>query len=105
MINVLLDRNQAPVDNDNPLALMTVANAYFARASEMVFLIHAMEREGLVKGGRGSKDEYHMFRTGELAVFLELAKRSIDEGSRRLSAAQLEHERQTRGLDGAGWGT
>lgn len=105
MIDVLLDRVVAPMDNDNPLALMTVANAYFARASEISFLIHAMEREGLVKTGRGSGDEYYKFRTGELADFLELAKRSIDEGSRRLSAAQLEHDRQVRGLDGAGWGT
>lgn len=104
MINVLLDRVPAPVDNNNPLGLMTVANAYFARASEMAILIYAMERDGRVKGGRGSDDPYHLFRTGELNVFMEMAKKSVDEGSRRLSAAQLEHDRTVRGLDAAGWG-
>ena len=90
MINVLLDRVKvSAVDYADPLALMKIAGAYYARAREIEFIIYSMERDKLVNGKRGSQDQYHLFRTGELTSFINLAKASMDEGSRRLSAEQL----------------
>lgn len=83
---------------DNSIALMEIADAYYTRALEIKFLIHKMEREGTVRRGTGSKDPYYLFRTGELEDFLEACKRSVETGSRRLSAAQYELERTIRGL-------
>jgi hypothetical protein len=104
MIDVLLDRARTPVDNNDPLALMKIANAYYARAMEIAFLIHTLERKGIVKRtprvtDMTKADPYYIFRTGELDTFIKLAERSIDEGSRRLSAVQLEHNRHVRGLE------
>ena len=103
MIDVLLDRVDSPVDNNKPLALMTVANAYLARAREIKFRILSLERRGVVKKTPRSvdvtkTDSYYALRVGELETFIELAKEAVDEGSRRLSAAQLLHEREIRGL-------
>jgi hypothetical protein len=102
MLDVLLDRVKLPIDYNNSMALMEIADVYYTRAQEIKFRIHALEREGKVRNGRGSKDPYYTFRTGELEDFLEAAKRSIETGSRRLSALQYEFEKSLRGLQG--WG-
>lgn len=96
MINVLLARVDAPVNPDNAMALMEIADAYYMRASEIAFKIHRLERQGKVNRG----DDYYRLRTGELNDFLEACKRSIETGSRRLSALQLEFEQSRRGLAG-----
>jgi hypothetical protein len=96
MINVLLDRVNSPIDPENALALMEVADAYYMRASELTYKIHRLERQGKVNKG----DELYKLRTGELADFLEACKRSIETGSRRLSALQLEHEQAKMGRAG-----
>lgn len=90
------------LDYHNSLILMEIADAFYTRALEMKFLIHKAEREGRVRNGRGSKDPYYLFRTGELDSFLEACKRSVETGSRRLSAAQYELESEIRGLNS--WG-
>lgn len=104
MIGVLLDRVDSPVDNRDPLALMRVANAYLARAREIEFLILTLEREGTVKRtprtiDMNKADPYYTLRTGELQSFISIAEKAVDEGSRRLSAAQLQHDRTVRGLE------
>ena len=86
----------------NSLALMEIADAFYTRALEIKMLIHKAEREGKVRNGRGSKDPYYLFRTGELDSFLEACKRSVETGSRRLSAAQYELESEIRGLNSVG---
>ena len=104
MIDVLLDRVESPVDNRDPLALMKVANGYLARAREIEFLILTLEREGKVKKtpraiDTSKSDPYYTLRTGELQSFIAIAEKAVDEGSRRLSAAQLQHDRTVRGLE------
>lgn len=103
MIDVLLDRVDSPVDPDNPLALMTVANAYLARAREIEFLILGLERTGEIKRtpravDTSKADPYYKLRTGELQSFIEIAEKAVEEGSRRLSAEQLVYDRSVRGL-------
>lgn len=104
MIDVLLDRTKSPVDNGSPLGLLTVANAYLARAREMEFLIYRLEREGVVRRTPRSvdmakADPYYTFRTGELAAFIQIAEKAVELGSRRLTAARLEFDRSVRGLE------
>ena len=82
--NVILGRTPPPVESPY-LSLMEVANAYFARATEMEMLIHGLEQDHKVV--RGSP--LYKFRTGQLRSFLEMAKKQIDLGSRRLSQERL----------------
>ena len=86
-MDVLMGRTPPPIDAGH-LTLMEVADAYFARASEVQFLILKAEREGGVFKGHS----YYKFRTGELRTFLELSKRAADLGSRRLTQARLVHD-------------
>jgi len=92
MMDVLLGREAPPIDT-GVSTLMEVADAYFARASEISILILAQEREGNLT--RASK--YVKFRTGELRHFLELAKRAADLGSRRITMRQLTMEAERTG--------
>lgn len=95
MWDVLLGREEPPVQS-GVSTLMEVADAYFARASEIAALIL-----GAIREGRLSKGSPHdRFRTGELRHFLEVSKRAADLGSRRITARQLEVEeaRLGRGL-------
>lgn len=93
-MDVLLGRVQPPKDFGD-LTLMEYADAFFARAAEIQYLILKAEREGGVF--KGSK--YYRFRTGELRTFLELAKRAADLGSRRLTQARMEFELQREAQD------
>jgi hypothetical protein len=86
-MDVLMGRVPPPVDA-GILTLQEVADAYFARASEIQFQIHKLERKGDVF--RGST--YYKFRTGELRTFLDLSKRAAELGSRRLTHARLLHD-------------
>jgi len=96
MLDVLLDRVHSPIDPDKPTALMEVADAYYMRASEIAFKIHRLERKGVIKRG----DELYRLRTGEIADFLEACKRTIETGSRRLSAMQYELDQSRMGRAG-----
>lgn len=86
-MDVLMGRVPPPIAAGH-LTLMEVADAYFARASEMQFHILKAEREGAVLKG----NPYYRFRTGELRTFLELTKRAAELGSRRLTQARLLFE-------------
>lgn len=96
-MNVLMGRKDSPIPNGT-MSLMEVADSYFARASELTFLIQAAEREGTVP--RGSA--YYKFRTGELRTFMEMAKRASDLGSRRITEEQMNLERERLGRDSGG---
>jgi len=108
MLDVLLDRAHLPIDYDNTIALMEIADAYYTRGCEIQFRIHALERRGVVKSARrnskdNQSDPLYLFRTGELASFLDACKRAVETGSRRLSARQYEAEQTIRGLTSS-WG-
>lgn len=85
MTDVLLGREEPPIDI-GVSTLMEVAEAYHARAREMEMLLSQAESDGYVV--KGSK-HYH-FRTGELRAFIELVRKSIELGSRRITVAQME---------------
>ena len=87
MTDVLLGRVDPPIDIGVG-TLMEVAEAYHARASEMEMQIQQMEREGKVTRG----DEMYKLRTGQLRTFVEMCKRTIDLGSRRVTLAQMEQD-------------
>lgn len=101
-LDILLDRARLPVDYNSSIILMEFADTFYARGQEIKFRIHALERRGEVRNGRGSKNEYYMFRTGELEDFLDACKRSAETGSRRLSALQYDFEKSIRGLNSIG---
>lgn len=92
MTDILLGRTQPPI-NKSVMTLMEVADAFYARASELTMMIQTGEREGIVT--RGS--ELYKFRTGELRTFMEMAKRAADLGSRRITFAQLQAEAERTG--------
>jgi hypothetical protein len=94
MTDVLLGREEPPVDG--VLALMETADAYFARASEIEMQIAKKAREGDLPS------VYQKFRTTELRTFKELAKRAADLGSRRLTQAALDFQRQQTGRESNG---
>lgn len=95
MTDVLLGRVEPPIDSGH-LTLYEVADAYYARAAELTMLLQKSEREGqIVKGSA-----HYKFRTGELRTFLELAKRSADLGSRRITYESLLLEAERTGRDG-----
>lgn len=97
MTDVLMGRVDPPIDAGY-LTLMEVADAYFARASEMTMLIHEAEREGRINKGSA----YTKFRTSELREFKELAKRASELGSRRLTQEQLRYEMEQHGKESRG---
>lgn len=86
-MDVLMGRVPPPISAGD-LTLMEVADAYFARASEIQYHILKAEREGAVFKGHS----YYKFRTGELRTFLELTKRAAELGSRRLTQARLAYD-------------
>lgn len=79
------------------LAMMEVADAYFARACEMEQLILRGEREGTIS--RGSA--LYKFRTQELRSFKELAAGASNLGSRRLTEAVRRDEQERKGRESA----
>ena len=94
--DVLLGRAEPPVKvRGRTLALMEVADTYFARASEIKAQIHRLEREGKVLRGT----PLYQYRVGELATFLDMAKRTADLGSRRLTEASQLAEAEQRGRE------
>lgn len=96
MTDVLMGREEPPIDR-GVFTLHEVADAYFARASELTMLIQQAEREGHVAKGSA----HYKFRTGELRTFLDMAKRASDLGSRRLTFAQMMYsERRDHALLG-----
>ena len=97
MFDVLIGRSPAPLNRDT-LDLMEIADAFYMRATELTFIIHALEREGKVKRG----EVYYKVRTGELEDFRDACKRAVELGSRRLTAMQLEQNQITRGLSSEG---
>lgn len=97
MTDVLLGREKPPIDAGH-LTLMEVADAYFARASELTMLLQKAEREGQIT--RGSA--HYKFRTGELRTFMEMARRAAELGSRRLTEEQLHWEMQMYGRESRG---
>lgn len=92
MTNVLLGREQPPIEK-GVMTLMEVADAYYARASELTMLIQAGEREGTVL----RNSAMYKFRTGELRTFMEMSKRAAELGSRRITYAQLQFEAERTG--------
>lgn len=91
-VQVLLGREDPPIDT-GITTMMEVAEAYHARAKEMEMELLEAEAEGAVtRGSRGYK-----FRTGKLRKFIELAEKTIDMGSRRVTVAQyMFREREGR---------
>ena len=98
MTDVLRGRDQPPIDAGH-LTLMEVADAYFARASEITMLLQQAEREGTITKGSA----HYKFRTGELRTFMELARRASELGSRRLTEEQLLWEMQQHGRESKTW--
>lgn len=94
MLSVLLGRTTPPHDS-GVFTMMEVANAYYARASELTILIYEGERNGVIS----SSSNLSRLRKSELRTFLDLCKREIDLGSRRLSHEQYKLEALTRGLE------
>lgn len=94
MTDILLGREEPPIDAGH-LTLMEVADAYFARASEITLLLQKAEREGQVTKGSA----HYRFRTGELRTFMEMARRAAELGSRRLTEEQLHWEMQMYGRE------
>ena len=93
MRDVLLGRVEPPVRGD--LALMEVADAYFARICEIESLIHAAVRDKKILPNSALED----IRKKELRLFKEIAKSAADLGSRRLTAASLRWEMEKLGKD------
>lgn len=80
---VLLGRVPSPVQSPY-LELMEVATAYHSRAREVEMEIYTMEQTGTVLRG----DPLYRFRNGQLNSFIEMTKKCIDLGSRRLTQEQ-----------------
>ena len=87
MKDVLLGRVKPPVDT-GITTLMEISEAYHARGVEMSMGLHRQEANGQVLKGSG----HYKFRTGELRDFIELCRRAMDMGSRRVTALQMEME-------------
>lgn len=98
-MDILLGRVQPPID-EGVLTLQEVADALYARANEIEYLIHKQERTGAVFKG----SSYYKFRTRQLRAFQEIARKAAELGSRRLTKAKLLHEmeRDAQNLD-FGW--
>ena len=90
--DVLLGRVDPPARN-GVMTLMEIADAYYARASELTMLLQQAEREGVVLKGSA----HYKFRTGELRTFMDMAKRAADLGSRRVTHEQLRMDAEKFG--------
>lgn len=92
--DVLLGRTAPPVSVNKVEAMMEVADAYFARAQEITAMIQLAEQAGTI----AKTSEYSKFRTGALRTFAEVAKKSSELGSRRITVRgqQIESERTGR---------
>ena len=97
MTDVLLGRKNPPVFAGNVEALLEVADAYFARASEIAMKILAAEREGKIN----KSSPYSKFRTGELRIFMDLARSAASTGSRRITVTQMQENRERTGRESA----
>lgn len=82
--NILLGRDVSPVQSPY-LELMEVATAYHSRGREVEMIILTEEQTGKVPKG----SDLYRFRTGQLASFIEMARKCIDLGSRRLTQEQI----------------
>lgn len=82
--DILLGREDPPIDK-GILTLMEIAEAYLARAFEMNMELLELEAEGAVL--RGSRP--YKFRTGYLRTFIELASKSMELGSRRVTYQKI----------------
>lgn len=82
--NILLGREEPPM-NGGVFTLMELGEAYHARATEMEMIILGAEQDGRVSKG----DRAYRFRTGQLRSFIEMCRRTIDMGSRRITAMQM----------------
>ena len=79
------------------LALMEVADAYYARSCELEQLILTATREGHIP----KTSKYQQIRTQEIRSFKEMAKSAVELGSRRVTVEQLLQEKERRGLESA----
>jgi hypothetical protein len=95
MWDVLLGREPSPVNERRTDAMLEVANAYFARASEIAALILKAEREGNLVASSG----YSRFRKGELRLFMDVATKTADMGSRRITMKSLQMEAERTGRE------
>jgi hypothetical protein len=84
MTDVLLGRIDPPIDR-GAMTMMECAEAFHARASEMEMQLLEAEAAGHVL--RGSRT--YKFRTGMLRTFIEMCKRSMDLGSRRVTYEKM----------------
>lgn len=95
MRDILMGRYDSPVTG--VLALMEVADAYFARACELEQLILAAVREGHIT----KSDPRNSIRTQEIRSFKELSKSAAELGSRRVTVEQMTQEKERRGMESA----
>lgn len=95
MVDVLMGRKRAPVNANRTEAMMEVADAYFARASEIMMMLQKLEADGRIRKG----SHHYKFRTGELRTFMEMAKRTADMGSRRITVKQLQFDQERYGKE------
>lgn len=84
MTDVLLGKVHPPIDV-GVTTMMEVANAYYARATEMEMALLEAEQSGQITKGSVA----YRFRTGQLRKFVELSKSCQELGSRRLTALQV----------------
>ena len=82
--NVLLGREESPVQSPY-LSLMEVATAYHSRAREVEMNLYTMEQTGEIRRG----EDLYRFRNGQLKSFIEMSRKCIDLGSRRLTQEQI----------------
>lgn len=94
-MDVLLGWSPSPVVGDH--ALQEVADAYYARASDIARLIQRGEADGDIKKG----SPLYLFRNGELRTFCTIAEKAASLGSRRITARNMEVERSRLGRDSA----
>lgn len=92
-VDVLLGRKAppSPINGERTDALMEYASTVLARGQEIAILLYRLEREGHIT--RGST--HYKFRTGELNMFNELAKRAMEMGSRRITYERMVFDQTT----------
>lgn len=78
--DMLLGRVDPPFDH-GVMTLMELAETVHARAREIEMELLEKESEGVILKGSMA----YQFRTGKLRSFIEMAKRTIDLGSRRIT--------------------